>query len=94
MSIHHCACNYVPGIPQWAEHADVLGLFSPKPVVVAGKTDDIFPIAGVRRAYDSLRQIYEAAGAAERCILVEGDGGHRFYERDGWPKLLELLDHR
>jgi dienelactone hydrolase len=93
MSIHHCACNYVPGILQWARHADVLGLFAPKPVVVvAGKEDDIFPIEGVRKAVSDLQQIYEAVGNLDNCVLVEGDGGHRFYERDAWPKLRELLD--
>jgi dienelactone hydrolase len=92
MSINHCVCNYVPGILQWAEHADVLGLFAPKPlVVVTGKEDPIFPIKGVRKAFRDLKKIYSAAGAAERCVLVEGSEGHRFYEDQAWAELLKLL---
>ncbi|MGW0231542.1 alpha/beta hydrolase family protein [Actinopolymorpha singaporensis] len=93
MNIYHCADNYVPGLLRWAEAADVLGLFAPKPVVVvAGRDDPIFPLAGVRRAFDDLRTIYAASGADRRCRLVIGDGGHRFYEEQAWQALLEVLD--
>ncbi|MET9019170.1 alpha/beta hydrolase family protein [Actinopolymorpha sp. NPDC004070] len=92
MSIYHCADNYVPGILRWAEAADVLGLFAPKPlVVVAGRDDAIFPLTGVRRAFDDLRKIYAASGADQQCRLVIGDGGHRFYEKQAWQALLEVL---
>ena len=92
MSIYHCADNYVPGILQYAEMADVMGLFAPRPVViVAGEQDDIFPIDATRRAFDDLKVIYEAAGAGDRCHLVVGSGGHRFYAADAWPVMfLEL----
>jgi hypothetical protein len=57
MSIYHCGDNYIPGILQYAEAADVLGLFAPKPlVVVAGKTDPIFPIKGVRKSFADLKR--------------------------------------
>ena len=93
MSIYHCADNYVPGILQYAEMADVMGLFAPKPVViVAGQEDDIFPIDGALRAYDDLKAVYDAAGAGDRCHLVVGAGGHRFYADDAWPVMLRELD--
>ncbi len=93
MSIYHCADNYVPGLLLSAEMADVMGLFAPRPVViVAGKTDPIFPLAGVRRAFRQLKRIYQAAGAEKRCHLVVGQGGHRFYAREAWPKMLKELE--
>ena len=93
MSIYHCADNYVPNLCLYAEMPDVLGLFAPKPVViVAGKKDTIFPIAGVRRAYAHLKRIYAAAGAGDRCHLVVGPGGHRFYAARAWPKMLAELE--
>jgi dienelactone hydrolase len=92
MSIYHCADNYVPGLLSWAEMADVMGLFAPRPaVIVAGGKDPIFPIGGVRRAFRQLRKIYRAAGAAGRCRLVVGRGGHRFYAREAWPAMLREL---
>lgn len=93
MSIYHCSDNYVPRILQYAEAADVMGLFAPKPVViVTGSEDPIFPLEGVRDAFHDLQKIYEAAGAKDNCRLVVGDGGHRFYAEDGWPPLLELIE--
>jgi dienelactone hydrolase len=93
MSIHHCADNYVPGLLKVAEMADVMGLFAPKPVVlVAGRTDPIFPLPGVRKAYRHLQGIYKAAGAADRCHLVVGPEGHRFYADLAWPVMLKELE--
>lgn len=89
MSIYHCMDNYIPGLLQYAEMADVLGLFAPKPVVVvAGKDDPIFPIEATRRAFQDLQRIYAACGAGDRCHLVVGDGGHRFYAEEAWPAML------
>ena len=92
MSIYHCADNYIPGLLPYAEMADVVGLFAPKPVVlVAGKDDPIFPVKGTRRAFRDLRRIYDAAGAKGRCHLVVGEGGHRFYANDAWPVMLKEI---
>ena len=76
MSIPHCADNYVPGLLKVAEMSDVAGLCAPKPlVVVAGEQDDLFPIQGVRKAFEDLREIYLSLdqmndwGTAYRPIL-------------------------
>ena len=89
MAIYHCGDNYVPGILKYADMSDVLGLFAPRPVVVvAGREDPIFPIAGVRQAFEHLRSIYTACGADDHCHLVVGDEGHRFYAAQAWPVML------
>jgi dienelactone hydrolase len=95
MSIYHCMDNYVPGLLKYAEMDDVMGLFAPKPVViVAGRDDPIFPIAATRRAFARLRRIYDACGAGDRCHLVVGDEGHRFYADNAWPVMLEEIAKR
>lgn len=92
-SIYHCECNYVPGILNMAEMYDVAGLISPRPfLAVAGKDDPIFPIAGVKKAYNKLKEIYEVAGAVERCQLYIGDGGHRYYKERVWPFVEKWFD--
>ncbi len=92
MSIKHCECNYVPGLLAYSEMADVMGLFAPKPVVlVAGQTDDIFPIEAVKASFEKLKEIYAAAGAPDQCRLVIGQGGHRFYADPGWAAAKELI---
>lgn len=93
MSIYHCMDNYIPGLYNYAEMADIMGLFAPRPVViVAGREDPIFPIAGVRKGFRQLKRIYRAAGVENRCHLVVGDGGHRFYAKKAWPKMLAELN--
>jgi len=87
-SIHHCDCNYVPGMLQLGEMSDVAALIAPRPIsVIAGELDEIFPIAAVREAYAALQRSYAAAGAADRCQLHVGDGGHRYYSAGAWPFL-------
>lgn len=93
MSIYHCADNYVPGLLKYAEMADVMGLFAPRPVVlVCGVEDTIFPVDATRRAFSDLQRVYRAAGAGDRCHLIEGAGGHRFYADDAWPVMLGELE--
>lgn len=86
LSIEHCACNYVPGLLELGEMWAVAGLTAPRPLLVAaGAEDEIFPVEGTRRAFDRLRDVYDAAGASDQCSLAVGEGGHRYYGGDVWP---------
>lgn len=85
-SIHHCECNYVPGILRLGEMYDVAGLTAPRPFcAIAGKDDPIFPIEHVRYAFEKLKRIYAVAGVPERCELYVGNEGHRYYKAGAWP---------
>ena len=89
MAMNHCEENYIPGLLKYAEMPDIAGLAAPKPlVIVAGREDPLFPIAATRRAFRELRKIYAAFGAADRCHLVVGPGGHRFYADAAWPAMM------
>jgi hypothetical protein len=91
-SIHHCDCNYIPGIMRLGEMADIAGLCAPRPFrVIAGVRDEIFPIVETRCAFANLQRIYAAAGAARACSLYEGDGGHRYYSAGVWPFIHEAF---
>jgi len=85
-SIYHCDCNYIPGILRLGEMADVAGLIAPRPFcAITGAEDEIFPLAETRRAFGRLRRIYALAGAADKCELHVGSGGHRYYREGSWP---------
>jgi dienelactone hydrolase len=85
-SLHHCDCNYVPGILQLGEMADVAGLIAPRPFcAIQGKLDKIFPIEESQKAFDQLKKIYSAAGAPDKCELYIGSEGHRYYKDGVWP---------
>lgn len=93
MSIYHCADNYIPGLLNSAEMSDIMGLFAPRPVViVAGRDDPIFPIQATLQAFRELKRIYKAHGAQDRCHLIVGAGGHRFYAQDAWPVMLKEME--
>ena len=90
--IAHCDCNYVPGILRLGEMYDVAGLIAPRPFsAIAGKEDGIFPLEQVEFAYERLQRVYTVAGAADRCQLYVGEGGHRYYKDGAWPFLREYF---
>ena len=92
-SIHHCECNYVPGLLREGEMYDVAGLIAPRPFrAIAGESDPIFPIAAVREAYDRLKAIYRVAGVEDRCELYVGEGPHRYYRAGSWPFIRKWFD--
>jgi dienelactone hydrolase len=92
MSIYHCADNYIPGILSVAEVGDIAGLIAPRGLlVVAGEKDEIFPVRGVRKAFEKAKGIFAAAGCPENCRLVLGSEGHRFYAEPAWPVILDML---
>jgi len=91
-SIHHCICNYIPSLYKYFEMGDLALLIAPRPlIVVCGKDDPIFPLAGVKQEYATVQKVYESLGVADRCALVIGDEGHRFYADASWPVYAEML---
>ncbi len=90
-AMHHCVCNYIPGIANEFDMGDICGLIAPRPlVIVNGREDDIFPIEGAKAEFERLSHLYSIAGSPEACCHVIGDGGHRFYADAAWPVFNEL----
>ena len=82
----------MPGILRDFDMGDLAAMIAPrKLVVVCGKDDPIFPLAGVQETYGIIENGYHAAGVPDNCALVIGDGGHRFYADDAWPVMKRLL---
>lgn len=92
VDVHHCTCNYIPGIVRYFDMGDLAVMIAPKKlVVVCGKEDDIFPLHGVHKTFDIIRKLYTASGTPDNCALVVGGEGHRFYANDAWPVMKRLL---
>lgn len=91
-AMRHCTCNYVPSIASYFDMGDLMAMACPKYYVqVSGKTDPIFPLEGAREMFEAGKKAYEAEGIADKCALVEGDGGHRFYADDAWPVVHKFI---
>ena len=92
MAIFHCSCNYIPSAFKYFEMQDLAGLIAPRTFIpVAGKVDDIFPIDGVRRGFETVKDIYAVAGAPENCKLVETPKGHWWCVDIIWPTIKEEM---
>ena len=92
-TIHHCSCNYVPNIANYFDMNDLISLAYPKFYIqVNGIEDDIFPIFGAEEVFKKGKRIYEENGKSEACVLVKGNGGHRFYADDAWPIVHKFMD--
>ena len=94
-AMYHCACNYVPDIANYFDMNDLLAMAYPKMYIqVSGINDPIFPISGAEEVFLKGRKIYDEKGLEDNCVMVKGDGAHRFYADDAWPfvhKLIKLL---
>ena len=90
--ITHCACNYVPGAMRLGDMGDLAGLTAPRAFcAINGVQDPIFPIEGARKAFETVRKVYEAAGVPDNCRLFEGPEGHRYYKDGAWDFILSHL---
>jgi hypothetical protein len=91
-AIDHCECNYIPGFLRYFELADLACLIAPRPwVVVAGREDTIFPLAGVQEAYAGIQRIYQATGwwwARAAIASMPRSRGRCFGSWwGGWPRI-------
>ena len=92
-AMYHCICNYVPHIAEYFDMGDLMAMAYPKCFIqVSGVEDSIFPIFAAREVFAKGKKMYGDMGAEERCVLVEGNGGHRFYADDAWPFVHKLLN--
>ena len=91
-AMFHCACNYVPDIVTYFDMDDLIAMAYPKRLVqINGKDDPIFPLAGAKSVFEKGTKVYAQNGVSDRCALVIGNGGHRFYADDAWPVVHKLL---
>ena len=92
-AMFHCACNFVPDIVNYFDMNDLITMAYPKYYIqINGIEDDIFPIKGAAEVFQKGRKIYDENTCGEKCVMVKGNGGHRFYADDAWPIVHKLLN--
>lgn len=76
---NHTWMPYVPGLPQYLDYPEILGLRVPAPVFVMNDSEDpIFTLKGMQDADVVLREVYEKAGAADKYRCQFYPGSHKF----------------
>jgi dienelactone hydrolase len=93
LAMAHCACNFVPGLHQFGEMYDLVGLIAPRPILVeAGSRDPIFPIEAVQKSVARAREVYRVFGAEDQVETDYFEGRHQISGRRAYDFLWEKLN--
>lgn len=93
MAMLHCGCNYIPSARRYFEMQDLACLIAPRKLaIVAGIADPIFPIEGVKRGFETVRAIYNAAGAPQNTSLTVTSKDHYWCENIVWPLIKKITN--
>lgn len=88
LAMFHCSCNYIPNALCYFDMQDLACLIAPRRLsVVAGQLDNIFPIEGVRKGFETVRRIYEKEGVPSACTLTETPKNHWWCEDLVWGEI-------
>jgi hypothetical protein len=74
------------------DHAGLLLLMYPRPVMVAAAVLDFFPIEGARKTFRETHELYERFDHGDRMAMVEGYHQHQF-SAENQEVALNFLDH-
>ncbi len=92
LAMHHCTCNFVPGLHRFGEMYDLVGLIAPRPLLIeSGSKDPIFPTQATRASFERAQEVYGLWGAAQQ---VQGDwfeGRHQISGRCAYSFLRDNL---
>ena len=93
LGMHHCTCNYIPGLWRFGEEHDLIGLIAPRPVLVeAGTYDPLFPVEAVREGVKIAREkVYAVFGASDQVETDIFEGRHRINGQRAYDFLWKKL---
>jgi cephalosporin-C deacetylase-like acetyl esterase len=73
----HCDCMFMVNTYQW-DYAQVAAMVAPRPLLISNTDKDrIFPLEGVVRVHEKVRNIYRLYGAADKLGLQITEGPHK-----------------
>ncbi len=92
LAMHHCACNFVPGLHQFGEIYYLVGLIAPRPLLIeAGNYDPIFPFEAVKKTIVKTQAVYEVFGVPDNLEMEYFEGRHQISGRRAYDFLMERL---
>ncbi len=82
MGMHHCICNFAPGLAQSFDMSDLAALVAPRPMLIeSGTKDSIFPLKATRAAVRQVRKNYDVWNAGDRVVHDVFKGEHQWSGR-------------
>ena len=95
LAMEHCTCNFVPGLHEFGEMYDVVGLIAPRPMMVEAATrDPIFPMGAVKRSVARARNVYEVFDVRARVSTDYFEGRHQVSGAKAYDFLWNTLAGR
>src|SRR5690625_1822284 len=92
MARRHCLDNHVPGILEYAEMPELIGLIAPRPLFIeAGTEDHLFPIQDVKVAIARLEKIYRKFNVEELIDSHIFEGGHEISGLESYDWLVNKI---
>ncbi len=89
LAMAHCACNFIPGLHQFGEMHDLIGLIAPRPVLLESASKDrIFPIEAVKPEIAKARKVYAASGAKGKLETDLFEGRHEISGAEAYDFLV------
>ncbi len=68
--------NLYHGIANSIDHADLLEVRAPKPILIMSTTRDFFSIQGARETYKEVKKVYKAFHKEDNISMTEDDAPH------------------
>lgn len=92
LAMDHCPCNYIPGLNEFGEMYDLIGLIAPRPVLIEAATKDpIFPIQAVRNSVLTAKKVYKILGNEKGIETDYFEGRHEISGRKAYDFLWTNL---
>ena len=89
---NYCGAQYMPGLLEWGDIPDVIGLIAPKPLLIeAGENDTCFAFDDATKAYNRLQEIYKASGAPDNLSRDTAPVGHSMIFKNAVPFFKRYL---
>ena len=59
--------NCLPGLSRWLDYPHVASIACPKPMLfINGSQDKLFPVAGVKKAFQTMHEVWDSQGVGDR----------------------------
>ena len=91
LAMDHCECMFVPGLGQFGEMYDLIGLIAPRPVLIeSGDHDSIFPREAVLKSVSIARENVYSVWNKEKVLKTDYfEGRHQISGKKAYDFLWE-----
>ena len=92
LRFYHCSCNYIPHAYKYFDMQDLACLIAPRKLsIISGQLDPSFLAEGVKKGYETVKQIYKSVNEEENCNLIMMPLGHWWHAETVWPEIKRIM---